>query len=161
MTVSLREERTARADDAFIKRLLLETISTQLGAGAWPEALRETLLAQQCDIRLMSRRGAFPQGHGWIIQIDGADAGWLFVADSPDEIRIVEIVIAEAHSGQGAGTDVIRGLLAEAEALGKPVRLSVNLLNTGAARLYHRLGFRRTGGDATQDFLEWRSGGRK
>jgi ribosomal protein S18 acetylase RimI-like enzyme len=161
MIVTLRHETPDGGDDPFIKRLLLETIASLLGAGAWPEPLRETLLAQQCAIRLQSRRGAFPQGRGQIIRIDGEDAGWLFLADGPDELRIVDIVIARARSGQGAGTAVIRRLLAEAEALGKPVRLSVNVLNTGAARLYHRLGFRLTGGDAVQHFLEWTSGGRR
>jgi ribosomal protein S18 acetylase RimI-like enzyme len=158
MTVSLRDERPDGADEPFIRRLLLETISTQLGAGAWPEPLRETLLAQQCSIRLQSRRGAFAQGRGQIIQIDGEDAGWLYVSDSPDELRIVDIVIAQARTGHGAGTAVIRDILAAAAAAGKPVRLSVNVMNTGAARLYHRLGFSRTGGDEVQHFLEWRSG---
>jgi ribosomal protein S18 acetylase RimI-like enzyme len=161
MIIILRQEAPDGSDDAFIKRLLLETISNQLGAAAWPEALRETLLAQQCAIRLQSRRGAFSNGRGQIIQIDGENAGWLFLADGPDEIRIVDIVIAQTRSGQGAGTAVIRGVLAQAEALGKAVRLSVNLMNSGAARLYHRLGFSRTGGDEVQHFLEWRSGARK
>jgi len=161
MIVTLRQEAPDGSDEPFIKHLLLETISTQLGAGAWPDSLRETLLAQQCAIRLQSRRGAFAQGRGRIIQIDGEDAGWLYLADGPDEIRIVDIVVEQARSGQGAGTAVIRGILADAEAIGKAVRLSVNVMNVGAARLYHRLGFNRTGGDTVQHFLEWRSGGRK
>jgi len=161
MTVSLRDELPGGDDEPFIRRVLLEAIAAQLGAAAWPEALRETLLAQQCAIRLQSRRGAFPRGRGRIVQIDGEDAGWLFVTDDADEIRIVDIVISAARTGQGIGSAVIRGILAEAEAGGKPVRLSVNMMNTGAARLYHRLGFHRTGGDEVQHFLEWRSSGRK
>jgi ribosomal protein S18 acetylase RimI-like enzyme len=161
MIVTLRQEAPDGSDDVFIKRLLLEAVSTQLGAAAWPEPLRETLLAQQCAIRLQSRRGAFAQGRGQIVQIDGEDAGWLFLADGPDEIRIVDIVIAQARSGQGAGTAVIRDILAKAAATGKPVRLSVNAMNAGAARLYRRLGFTRTGGDEVQHFLEWRSRARQ
>ena len=58
----------------------------------------------------------------------------------PDALLIVDIALLPAHRGAGIGTDILRGLLAEAAASGRPVRIHVERTNP-ALRLYRRLGF--------------------
>jgi ribosomal protein S18 acetylase RimI-like enzyme len=79
--------------------------------------------------------------------------GWLVVHKTAAEIHVVDIAVMPERRGSGIGTIVLEELLAESDRNGIPVRLSVNVTNP-AARLYERLGFRRTGGNEVQHFME-------
>lgn len=56
-----------------------------------------------------------------------------------------KIEIDPNFQGRGVGTSIINGVLAEARARGKAVRLQVFKVNERARALYRRLGFRETG----------------
>jgi ribosomal protein S18 acetylase RimI-like enzyme len=142
-------------DEPFLRRLVVETVAAELGASAWPEPMRTHLLGVQYESRRQSHRLNFPGADSQIIRFDGADVGWIVVNTLPDEVRLVEIMIMPELRGRGIGTAVVREILAAAGDAGKPVRLSVNLMNRAAIRLYERLGFRRTGGDDVQQFMEF------
>jgi len=51
------------------------------------------------------------------------------------------IALLPEVQGRGVGTAVIRDLLRDARSRNKPLSLSVTEQNTGAIRLYNRLGF--------------------
>lgn len=144
----------APQDEPFLRRLIMGTVEAQLGAAAWPADMRETILNLQYQARRQAVRSRFPNGESRIILVDGHEAGWLYVVELPDETRLVEIMVLAEYRGQGIGTAVLRELIATAKAAGKPVRLSVDARNTGAMRLYERVGFRPTGSDEVQRFME-------
>lgn len=152
MTVSLRPE--SPSDEAFLRHLIIESAAEELGAAAWPEPMRSHLLGVQYAGRRQSRRVDFPDAASHVIQADGVDAGWVVVAAMPGELHIVDIMILPEKRGTGIGTAAIREILSRAADAGKPVRLSVNVTNWGAIRLYERLGFRRIGGDEVQHLME-------
>ena len=72
--------------------------------------------------------------------VDGEPAGRLYIHRGPSEIRIVDIALLPEHRGGGVGTQLVRDLLAEADADGKSVTIHVERMNP-ALRLYERLGF--------------------
>jgi ribosomal protein S18 acetylase RimI-like enzyme len=146
VTVTWRDE--LPADETFVRRLIGETVIEELGARAWPASLREPLVEMQSRARRLNAGAA-----GRIVLLDGEPAGWLAVAETEEEIRLVDIVIAPEHRGKGAGSVLLCELLAAADQSGKPVRLSV-LTGSPAVRLYERLGFRRTGGDEVRYWME-------
>jgi len=150
MTISLRDE--LPADDSFLRSLIVDHVAAQLGAAAWPEPLRSQLLGIQYTSRRDSIRTSFPDHRSRIIQIDGADAGWLVTADLPADYRLVEIILVPEFRSRGAGAEVVDIVLREAAR--KPVRLSVDTANPAAIRLYERLGFRRIGGDEVRHTME-------
>lgn len=152
MTVSLRPE--SPSDKDFIRHLILQTVAEELGADAWPEPMREHLLGMQFNARRQSHRANYPDAVSELIEADGRDAGWLVVMTMPDEVRLVEIMVAAEFRGRGIGSTAIGQVLAVAESAGKPVRLHVNVTNSGAIRLYERLGFRRIDGNDVQHFME-------
>jgi ribosomal protein S18 acetylase RimI-like enzyme len=154
MILSLRDEQPV--DEKFVRRLVIETVATELGADAWPEPMRSQLLEMQFASRRNGIRADFQSGRSSIIEADGEDAGWLVVADLEGEVRIVEIMVAASARGRGIGSAVLRQVLERAEHAGKPARLHVNAANMGAIRLYERLGFRRTGGDEVSYLMERR-----
>ncbi len=150
MTVSLRPENAA--DEAFLHRLVTEFSAEQLGAAAWPEPFRTRLLDMQYFARRDVIRTDYPNAASSIVTVDGADAGWLVTARLENEVRVIDILLLPEYRGRGAGTAVIRQVIEAAGGL--PVRLSVDANNRCAIRLYERLGFRRTGGDAVQHEME-------
>lgn len=84
-----------------------------------------------------------------VIVVNGTDAGRLKVEDHGRDVYIALIEIAPAQQGRGIGGRIVRGILDDAFSHGKDVRLSVLGVNSGALRLYCRLGFSEVGRDGT------------
>jgi GNAT superfamily N-acetyltransferase len=145
-TVSLRPE--SIGDKPFLHRLITETLALELGASAWPEPMRIHLLQIQFAARRHAGLASHPGSQSWIIEADGAPAGWLVQAVMPHETRIVEIMVLPELRGQGIGSAALQAVIAKATGA---VRLKVNETNSAAIRLYERLGFRRI----EQDELQW------
>lgn len=91
-----------------------------------------------------------------IVCLDGEPIGLLKDYRGDEEWVLVQIQLLPEHQGKGIGEQLIRTVLAQAEAAGLPVALSV-LRGNPARRLYERLGFsevEKEGGDAFK--LVWR-----
>lgn len=156
--MKITRRRETQADEAFLRRLVIDTVGRELGADAWPEPMRGHLLGIQFDGRRQSHRANYPDAASDVIAADGRDAGWIVVATMPHEVRLVEIMVAAEFRGRGIGSAAIGEVLAAAGSAGQPARLHVSVTNSGAIRLYERLGFRRIGGDEVQHVMEWKSG---
>ena len=79
-----------------------------------------------------------------MILADGEPAGRLYVARWEDEVRIVDIALLPEFRGRGLGSELLRDLMAEADAVGKPLSIHVEM-NNPARPWYERLGFRSEG----------------
>jgi ribosomal protein S18 acetylase RimI-like enzyme len=83
-----------------------------------------------------------------VIEIDGRATGAVWLEWRPAELYVTDLQILPELQGRGAGTAVLREIIAKAATLGIPVALQVLRVNRRAQRLYERLGFRVT---ATSD----------
>jgi ribosomal protein S18 acetylase RimI-like enzyme len=153
MTVSLRPE--SPSDEDFIRRLVLETVTEELGASAWPEPMRSHLLEIQYIARRQAQRANNPAAASCVIQAEGVDAGWAVLNTMPHEVRVVEIMVSPAMRGRGIGSAAIQQVLETATAARIPVRLLVTVTNHRALRLYERLGFRKIEQDEVQYLMEY------
>ena len=90
-----------------------------------------------------------------VILVDSLPAGRLYVHRRPNEIRLVDITLLPEYRKGGIGTSILRDLLAEGEAAGKPVTIHVEVYNP-AMRLYERLGFRPIEERGPYRLMEWR-----
>lgn len=93
-----------------------------------------------------------------IIEFEGNRVGMVQVDEAPDAIEVGEIQIEPSHQNRGIGTRVLVDIVAQAHARNQPVRLKVGLKNSGAVRLYERLGFHRIAKSETHEHLEWTPG---
>ena len=75
-----------------------------------------------------------------LILVAGERAGCVAFRAGEDEIKIDSFYLAARYQNRGLGTTILRVLLAEADALGQPVRLEV-LRGSPADRFYERHGF--------------------
>ena len=85
-----------------------------------------------------------PDASYQVVLVDGEPAGRLYVDRRADEIRVVDIALLPEHRGRGIGTELLRTLIAEAEASGRKLSIHVEA-NNPARGLYERLGFRPAG----------------
>lgn len=150
--ITLRPE--TKQDAPFRFELYATTRREELEAWGWPEPMRQSFLQMQFKAQ-QGYRTMYPKAEYRIVERDGRSIGQLIINRAEDEFRLVDIALLPEERGAGLGTALIEELLREAQAAGRPVRLTV-LKGHRAARLYHRLGFRKTGETEVHEELEWR-----
>lgn len=106
----------------------------------WTEEMKAAFVRQQFEAQYVWYRDHYEGAQFDIILVDGAPAGRLYVHRRADEIRLVDITLLPDFRQGGIGTSILRDLLAEGRAAGKPVTIHVEIYNP-AMRLYERLGF--------------------
>jgi phosphinothricin acetyltransferase len=90
-----------------------------------------------------------------VAERDGAVAGWAVLApwsghdDVPDGWYVSALTVHPDRRRTGAGTRLLAGLLARADAEGSPARSVVNARNVPSLALHARHGFRESGRAAT------------
>jgi len=152
-SVSLR---AAVGDDVgFLFRVYAAARDTELAQVPWDTATKEAFLRQQFHAQDIYYREHFADADFLIIQSGNDPIGRLYVARRPDEIRIVEIALLPEFRGRRIGSSLLKGLLAEAQSSGRPVRIHVEKSNP-ALSLYRRLGFRMLEEGSVYLFMEWR-----
>jgi GNAT superfamily N-acetyltransferase len=133
---SLREE---VADDFdFLRRLYCEDRAQEFGF--LPEPQQQLLLTQQFCARYASYRAV--DGRWFALLIDASDhpIGHLALAFGPPALHMIDIALVASARGNGAGSGLLRGLIADAKGQGWDMELHV-LIDSPAGRLYQRLGF--------------------
>jgi GNAT superfamily N-acetyltransferase len=91
-------------------------------------------------------RAAFAPGLTRLILVAGQLAGCVALRPAGDILELDQFYLDPAFQGGGLGSTVLRRLLAEADAAGKPVALTV-LKDSAAIRFYERHGFVMTGAE--------------
>jgi ribosomal protein S18 acetylase RimI-like enzyme len=141
-----------------LRRVYASTRQDELGQVPWSDAEKQAFLAMQFDAQDRHYRAHFPGARFDVVERNGTAIGRLIVDRGEDEIRLLDIALLPEHRGVGAGSALLRELLAEAAAQSKRVTIHVERANP-ARRLYERLGFRvESDEDAIYLFMAWRPG---
>ena len=90
-----------------------------------------------------------------IIEVEGKRVGMIQTLDQSDAVEIAEIQIDPSHQNRGVGTSVVKGVISNASARGRDVRLRVGLMNQKAIKLYERLGFSSVGQSETHCHMRY------
>ncbi|MDT4901750.1 MAG: hypothetical protein QOJ78_2680 [Pseudonocardiales bacterium] len=137
------------ADTAFLRALFAESREDLM---ILPADVRDTLVDMQFRAQRRHYDEAFPLARHDLLVADGVDVGRLIVETSAIDVRIVDVVVQNAHRGRGIASAALAEVIAEADRERRSTRLSVWPDNGGARRLYERLGFAVTA--ATAGYLE-------
>lgn len=141
-------------DEAFLRRVYASSRAAEIALTGWDRVTAEVFLRMQFDAQHHHYRQHYPQARYDIVERDGEPAGRLYVARAQDEIRVIDIALLEAHRGQGIGSTLLGGLLAEAAVKGQRVVIHVEE-NNPAFTLYERLGFCPAGTQGMYRRMEW------
>lgn len=148
--------RPATADDErFLIRVYGSTRLEELALTNWDDAQRDAFVQMQFAAQQVHYRQTYPDAEHLIILLDGEPVGRLYVAEIEAEIRIVDVTVLPEHRNAGIGTPIIRQLMEEAAAIGKPLRLYVESFNQ-SQRLFERLGFVKVDESGYSYLLAWR-----
>jgi len=144
-----------RSDEAFLFDLFCSVRAAALEPANLPAAALEPLMRAQHAGQRRTYASQFPGAEHSILLQDGQPVGASYVSRTEEEIRLVDVALQPAHRGAGRGTAVVRALQEEARASGRPLRLTVDVGNAGARRLYQRLGFEEVDRSPTHIELAW------
>jgi ribosomal protein S18 acetylase RimI-like enzyme len=146
----------ADADLAFVANLYASTRAEEVAATGWPPSAQQAFLAQQHEAQHRHYRSLHPAADWLIVERAGTPIGRLYLDDSGEELRLIDISLLPEERGAGLGRALIADLMTYAQASAKPLSLHVARTNEGARRLYARLGFRRVAAEGeSHDLLEW------
>lgn len=132
----------ADADSEFLYQVYASTRFEELAPVPWTDQQKEGFLRQQFHAQDTHYRQHFPRAEYLVVELNDGPIGRLYVDRSVHLLRIIDIALLPEYRGRGIGGALMRQLLDEARASGKPVQIHVEV-NNPALRLYERLGFVR------------------
>ena len=148
LELSLRE--ATAADEEFLYEVYASTRIEELAGLGWDEQQKHAFIRMQ----FLARERTYPRVDNRIIVLHDRAVGRILVERNEAEILLRDVALLPAYRNAGIGGRLVRDLIKEADAAGKPLRLHV-LATSPAVRLYERLGFGRTGDDGTYLEMKW------
>ncbi|MEM6455612.1 MAG: GNAT family N-acetyltransferase [Acidobacteriota bacterium] len=148
-------------DDApFLAALYASTRADEMRQVPWDDAQKAAFLQMQFEAQHRHYAAHFADA-AFDLVLHGPERvpiGRLYLDRRDDELRIIDIALLPDWRGRGIGGALMRRVLDEAAAAGKPVRIHVEK-NNPALRLYDRLGFRPIEDQGVYHLMEWRPTG--
>jgi len=142
------------ADQEFLRNLFASTRTHELALMNCDEKQKEAFIAMQFKAQSQQYVMNYPLAQNSIILWNEDPVGRLLLDRGELELTLVDVALLPTHRGTGIGTCLVQNIVKEAAVAGKPIRLHV-LSSNPARRLYERLGFSRTGGDAAYLEMMW------
>jgi GNAT superfamily N-acetyltransferase len=140
-------------DGERLFEIYASTREEELAALDWNATIKEAFLRQQFALQDSYYRVTFPQASYDLI-LDGEQVlGRLYVNRGPSAWLVLDIALLPAYRGHGIGGHLMGQVIAEAQAVGKPVQVHVERFNP-AGRLYERLGFKQIADEGIYLLLE-------
>jgi GNAT superfamily N-acetyltransferase len=143
-------------DDSFLAQLYASTRVDELAITGWSEEQKAAFCRMQFDAQSAHYRAHYPDASCQIIERGGLAAGRLLVWRTEKQILVIDISLLPEHRGAGVGTELLKGLQAEARTAGKTLTIHVEHFNP-ARRLYERLGFKEIEDLGVYRLMEWRA----
>ena len=152
--VGLTFRRITDADLPVLARIYASTRAEELAPVPWSDAEKAAFLDMQFRAQHAHYRQYYPEAD-WLMTMRGNEnVGRLYLERLPSQHRIIDIAFLPEYRGRGLGEALLRDLLDEAAAAGKPVSIHVEKLNP-AMRLYRRLGFVTEEDKGIYDLMRW------
>lgn len=150
--LTLRDERPE--DEAFLFEVYASTREEELALTGWDAPTRAAFLQMQFKAMRRGYAEQFPKGQFSILLKEGFPVGRMVIDRADDAICLVDLALLPGYRGQGFGTFLMQGLVAEAAKMAKPITLHV-FKGTRPVHWYERLGFLRVAEDGAYDRFEW------
>lgn len=128
-------------DGDFLLQVYASSRADEMALVDWDEAQKMAFLRMQSEAQYAQYHARFPDAQYSIILYKGSPVGRFWIGRTAEQIRLLDIAILPEFQNRGVGGALLRSLVAESEAAGKPLRHMVFKMNTAAMRFYERFGF--------------------
>lgn len=132
------------ADEALLRSIYASTRAEEMAMVPWSDAQKAAFIDMQFRAQTTDYAQRYPDAQYLVLEQGGEPIGRLYVNRSSDSTSIIDIALLPFARRRGIGTALLRELLDEATAQGKPVMIHVER-NNPALALYLRLGFTPVG----------------
>ncbi|WP_223250244.1 GNAT family N-acetyltransferase [Marilutibacter maris] len=143
------------ADLPWLCRLYATTRAREMAALPWLDAVKQAFLEQQFTLQHRHYLAHYGDSDFLIIEDVDGPIGRYYLQRAAPEHLIVDISLMPEARGRGIGAALIADSQARAAATGCGMQLHVATHNTGAQRLYQRLGFVVTATEAGYQRMRW------
>jgi GNAT superfamily N-acetyltransferase len=144
----------ATGDAEFLFRVYASPRRETLAPLGWDDRATDRYLRTQFEAEERDWLQHQPGAQCMVILREGLPVGRLYLARSPQEIRVMDITLLPEHQGRGIGSALLAGLLEEARRSRRTVRAHVER-GSAALRLYSRLGFLHAATRGGTWMMEW------
>ena len=146
--------RVVDADLPFLARLYASTRAEELSIVPWSQQEKDEFLSMQFRAQHTEYRKSYASADWLVAMRAGQDVGRLYLQREVDYHGVIDITFLPEHRSKGLGSALLRDLMDEAAAAGKPVSIYVEKFNP-AMRLYRRLGFTTEADAGVYDRMRW------
>jgi ribosomal protein S18 acetylase RimI-like enzyme len=155
---SIRYRPATDADVPFMRDLYATTRDQEMNAVPWTDEEKRRFLDEQFTAQKNHYDEYYTNAEFLIIEQDGRDVGRFYFDRGDNDWCLIDIALLPELRGSGIGTMLIRELMDQAAAAGKPVSLYVEYFNP-AKHLYDRLGFKPLSTNGVYYEMIWRADG--
>lgn len=106
----------------------------------WTPEQKKQFVRAQFEAQKMHYAAEHPGAAHTVIYINGEPGGRLYLDRSAEAFHILDVTLLPEYRNSGAGSLLVRQIMAEAAQAGKPVSIFVETFNP-SLRLFQRLGF--------------------
>jgi len=128
------------SDNEFLLKVYGSTREQELAQVPWTAEQKQQFVRMQWEAQKNHYAAQHPNATHEIICVENSEVGRLYLDRSGDNFHILDITLLPEHRNHGAGSFLLRQIMAEAKEAGKPVTIYVETFNP-SLRLFQRLGF--------------------
>jgi len=141
-------------DHPFLKKVYRSTREKELLQTFWTEEEKQKFIDFQFKAQHSHYVNAYKGAEFNIIMKKNTNIGRLYIWETENQIRIMDIALLEEFTGKGIGTYLLKQLIQKSRKKGKKLNIHVEY-NNPALRLYERLGFKKTDNTGVYFFMEY------
>jgi len=136
--IAVRE--ATNSDDSFLRTLYRSIREPERAWVPWSDDEWGRFVDLQFQARSASYSHQFPELLRYILETDGNPRESIWIHETPQELRLVDLALLPEVRNQGIGTAALKDIQSDATKRSRPVVLHVYSDNP-ALRLYQRMGF--------------------
>ena len=140
-------------DQLFIEKVYRSTREKELSLTNWPEDQKQRFVIMQFMAQLTDYKINFKDATHQVILYQKKPAGRLYLWESDQEIRVIDITLLPEFQNKGIGRKILTDIIETAKQKNKKVTLHV-VHGNPAKKLYERLGFKKVNNNNTHDYME-------
>ncbi len=140
-------------DLPFLKNVYRSTRESELNLTGWTEEEKAKFIDFQFNAQHTHYVNSYKGAAFNIIEWNKKKVGRLYIWETEQQIRIMDIALLSEFRGKGIGTSILNNLIEDSESSGKKLNIHVEH-NNPALRLYEKLGFKKTDDTGIYFFME-------
>jgi ribosomal protein S18 acetylase RimI-like enzyme len=142
------------SDLPFLLQVYASTRAQEMELVPWTPEQKDQFVGTQFQAQSAHYAAEHPRASHSIVTYQEAPIGRLYLDREPEVFHILDLTLMPENRNRGAGSFLLRSIMAEAKDAGKPVTIYVETFNR-SLQLFRRLGFKPVGQEGFHLLMQW------